>query len=191
MQQDEDLKEKKNKKKHENKSVTKDSVSDNTEEENNIKPEKNKKLLFIIVSVVVFLCVLIGVFFLTPLADWMLGASDPDANKRKLEATEAQAVTYLPLPELTINLKKANGGSRTLTASFDLALKNEDMRKNVNNFVPVIQDQFNGFLREMTESDLEGIVGLERVSQEMLMRINRVVAPFCVQAVLIKNFYIR
>jgi flagellar basal body-associated protein FliL len=190
MPQNEDLKEKKNKKKHEIKNLIKDSVSDDSEEEKEVAPKKTKKLLLIIVSVLFFLCSLIGALFFTPVADLIMGG-DPAAKKKKLAMLAAQDITYLALPEITINLKKVNGLSRTLTASFDLVLKNEDMKKNVNNYVPLIQDQFNAFLREMTESDLEGIVGLERVSEEMLVRINRVVAPFCVQDVLIKNFYIK
>lgn len=171
--------------------VTDDGLEENGETKEGVEPEKSKKMLFIIIGVVAFLFIIIGVFFLTPVSDMLLGEDDPNADKRETEELQAKAVTYLPIPDLTINLKKTRGRSRTLTASFVLALENEDVRKNVNHFIPMVQDQFNTFLREMNVSDLEGISGIERVSQEMLIRINRVVAPFRVKDVLVQKFYIR
>jgi len=120
-----------------------------------------------------------------------MGDVNPDSEKNAAEVLKAKSVTYLPIPELTINLKKTSSRSRTLTASFVLALENENVRKNVNHFIPMIQDQFHTFLREMDVSDLEGMAGIERVSQEMLIRINRVVAPFSVTDLLVQKFYIR
>lgn len=155
------------------------------------KPEKSHKKLFIIIGVVVSLCTLLGVLFFTSLFDLMMGDVNPDSEKNAAEVLQAKSVTYLPIPELTINLKKTSSRSRTLTASFVLALENENVRKNVNHFIPMIQDQFHTFLREMDVSDLEGMAGIERVSQEMLIRINRVVAPFSVTDVLVQKFYIR
>ncbi len=195
MQKDEETEVKENKKQGvsevETTDVTGDMLAEINDEKDDGKPEKSNKMFFIIIGAVVFLFTLIGVFSLTPLGEMVMGGEDLAAERRAAEESQAKAVTYLPIPEITVNLRKTTSPSRTLTASFVLALENEDARKNVNHFMPMIQDQFNAFLHEMEVSDLEGIVGIERVSQEMLIRINRVVAPFSVKDVLVQKFYIR
>ena len=194
MQKDkEKVTEKENKKAKDNEeaTVTDPLLAGQSTEGGRHKPEKSHKKLFIIFGVVVSSCALLGVLFFTSLFDLMMGDVNPDSEKNAAEVLKAKSVTYLPIPELTINLKKTSSRSRTLTASFVLALENENVRKNVNHFIPMIQDQFHTFLREMDVSDLEGMAGIERVSQEMLIRINRVVAPFSVKDVLVQKFYIR
>jgi hypothetical protein len=57
--------------------------------------------------------------------------------------------------------------------------------------VPRVTDQFNGFLREMRTDDLAGSAGAYRLRLELLRRVNLVIAPSQVNAVLIEEMLVQ
>ena len=57
--------------------------------------------------------------------------------------------------------------------------------------VPRVTDQFNGFLRELRTDDLSGSAGAYRLRLELLRRVNLVIAPAQINAVLIEEMLVQ
>ncbi|CAO5674268.1 MAG: hypothetical protein HEEMFOPI_00029 [Holosporales bacterium] len=148
-----------------------------------------KKILIIVGSIII---VVIGIFF-SPIGSKFFkekpttedGLSDEDKAKK------AREITYLPLPETIVNIKNPKGKNTFLKASFVLQIANEKEREHINYFIPLINDQFQTYLREMDVDDIQGAAGIERIRQELLIRINQVITPFKVKEVLVKEFLVQ
>lgn len=56
---------------------------------------------------------------------------------------------------------------------------------------PRIVDTFQVYLRELRPEDLQGSVGVVRLKEELLQRVNAAVAPIEVRAVLFKDFLVQ
>lgn len=160
-----------------------------------VKQKKASNKLMLIIGVSTICAIGGGGIFFTPLGHKLLGKEEnkdikeEKKSEKELEK-EAMDVTFLPLPELTINLRSKDK-TRILRSTFVLAIANEKEREHINHFIPVIVDQFNTFLREMEATDLQGAAGIERISQEMLTRINQITAPLKVKEVLVRDFLIQ
>ena len=57
--------------------------------------------------------------------------------------------------------------------------------------IPRVTDQFNGFLRELRTDDLSGSAGAYRLRLELLRRVNLVIAPMQINAVLIEEMLVQ
>ena len=57
--------------------------------------------------------------------------------------------------------------------------------------IPRVSDQFNGFLRELRTDDLSGSAGAYRLRLELLRRVNLVIAPHQINAVLIEEMLVQ
>ena len=64
------------------------------------------------------------------------------------------------------------------------------MAHDLDENLPRILDQFQGFLRELRPEDLAGSAGAERLRLELLRRVNLVMGEGQVRAVLITQFVI-
>jgi flagellar FliL protein len=177
-----------------------DNDSTNLDEKNIAQKKKFdikqlSKKSWIIIGTVVFVLLLLAVIFFTPIKDKIFSPKvqvDSDENLSDEEkAKKAREVTYLPLPDTVVNLRNAKGRNTFLKASFVLQIHNDKEREHINYFIPVISDQFQTFLREMDVDDIQGAAGIERVRQELLIRINRVIAPFKVKEVLVREFLVQ
>ena len=115
----------------------------------------------------------------------------PETSEEDEKPKMSKSVTFISLPELLVNLKMYQGKASILKATFVLQIANEKDAVELNRFIPVITDQFQTFLREMTIVDLEGASGIERIRQELLVRINQVVKPAKIMEVLVKDFLVQ
>ncbi|MBP9753238.1 MAG: flagellar basal body-associated FliL family protein [Proteobacteria bacterium] len=145
------------------------------------------KPLIIIGSIVVVL----GGVFLSPIGSKLFNNKSEEAISEEERAKKAREITYLPLPETVVNIKNPKGKNTFLKASFTLLISNEKEREHINYFVPLINDQFQTYLREMDVEDIQGAAGIERIRQELLIRINQVITPFKVKEVLVKEFLVQ
>lgn len=168
-------------------------------EETPQKPSGPNKNLIIIVAVLAALIIGGGAFF-------FLSKGKKAEEKKEEEPTaqveeeggssedkdkKAKEKTFLPLPELIVNLKNAKGKNTILRATFVLYMANEKNREHVSHYIPLITDQFQTFLRELDVVDVQGSSGIERIRQELLSRINQIVAPIKVKEVLVKDFLVQ
>jgi flagellar FliL protein len=144
------------------------------------------RILIIVIAVLVFIGISLGVVFLTPVKNMIFPAT-PAAEKE--ENVELLNIIFLQLPEIIINVKQnKNSRFNILKATFMVELINPNDKEAVDHLKPLIIDQFQIYLRELTSSDLEGTAGIERVRNELKRRIVNLVKPIKVRNVLFKEF---
>jgi flagellar protein FliL len=100
-------------------------------------------------------------------------------------------VVFVALPEMLVNITGPDGRPAYLKLKLTLEAPDEATVTVLTEHVPRISDQFNGFLRELRTDDLAGSAGAYRLRLELLRRVNLVVAPAQINAVLIEEMLVQ
>jgi len=100
-------------------------------------------------------------------------------------------VVFVTLPEMLVNITGPDGRPSYLKLKLTLEAPNDETVTAVTERIPRVSDEFNGFLREMRTDDLSGSAGAYRLRLELLRRVNLVVAPQQVNAVLIEEMLVQ
>jgi flagellar FliL protein len=121
------------------------------------------------------------------------------AEKGKGDKPEAGAATvregpdgvvFYTLPAVVVNMQTADGRPTFLKLKLTLELPDESLTETLDPAMPRLNDMFQTFLREMRPEDLSGSQGSYQLRMEILRRVNLVVAPAKVNAVLIEEMLI-
>lgn len=105
--------------------------------------------------------------------------------------TYGEDVVFVALPELLVNITGADGRPAFLKLKLTLEAPDDAAVTALTEHVPRVSDQFNGFLREMRTDDLAGSAGAYRLRLELLRRVNLVIAPAQINAVLIEEMLVQ
>ncbi len=100
-------------------------------------------------------------------------------------------VVFVALPEMLVNITGPEGRPAYLKLRLTLEAPDDAAVAALTEHVPRITDQFNGFLRELRTDDLAGSVGAYRLRLELLRRVNLVIAPAQINAVLIEEMLVQ
>ncbi|MBL8537721.1 MAG: flagellar basal body-associated FliL family protein [Hyphomonadaceae bacterium] len=100
-------------------------------------------------------------------------------------------VIFVSLPEMLVNITGPDGRPAYLKLRLTLEAPDDAAVTALTEHVPRISDQFNGFLREMRTDDLSGSAGAYRLRLELLRRVNLVIAPHQINAVLIEEMLVQ
>lgn len=114
-----------------------------------------------------------------------------EGEKGEGKEGEHAGPAFVDLPEFLVNL---NTGSRQtsflkMTVTLELAKKSDEAVVQAN--MPRVQDSFNTYLRELRASDLYGSAGIYRLREELLVRVNKAVAPAKVNDILFKQMLVQ
>lgn len=99
-------------------------------------------------------------------------------------------VVFYTLPDIVVNMQTADGRPTFLKLKLTFELADADAVEVLNPNIPRMQDMFQTFLRELRPEDLTGSQGSYQLRLEILRRVNLVVAPTKVKAVLIEEMLI-
>jgi flagellar FliL protein len=99
-------------------------------------------------------------------------------------------VVFYTLPDIVVNMQTADGRPTFLKLKLTLELPNHEMAEELTPDMPRMNDMFQTFLREMRPEDLSGSQGSYQLRMEILRRVNLLVAPQKVNAVLIEEMLI-
>ncbi|MDO9223743.1 MAG: flagellar basal body-associated FliL family protein [Caulobacter sp.] len=99
-------------------------------------------------------------------------------------------VIFYTLPDIVVNMQTADGRATFLKLKLTFELPDEETAEVLNPNMPRLQDMFQTFLRELRPEDLQGSQGSYQLRMEILRRVNLVVAPTKVNAVLIEEMLI-
>lgn len=123
-----------------------------------------------------------------------------DKKKKKKDGKEEKGpaevregpdgVTFYTLPNIVVNMQTADGRATFLKLKLTLELPDESAVEVLDPNVPRLQDMFQTFLRELRPEDLAGSQGSYQLRMEILRRVNLVIAPAKVNAVLIEEMLI-
>jgi len=101
-----------------------------------------------------------------------------------------EGVIFYTLPDIVVNMQTADGKATFLKLKLTFELPDEEAAEVLNPNMPRLQDMFQTFLRELRPEDLQGSQGSYQLRMEILRRVNLVVAPTKVNAVLIEEMLI-
>jgi flagellar FliL protein len=117
------------------------------------------------------------------------GASAPGPNGTTI--VHGENVVFVTLPEMLVNISGPGGQPGYLKLKLTLEAPNEEAVSTLTAATPRITDEFNNFLRELRTDDLVGSAGAYRLRLELLRRVNLVIAPQQINAVLIEEMLVQ
>ena len=146
-------------------------------------------------------------FLMAPKAEPQGRRGHKPAKKKKRAATTARAtsrptrtppvitdgpdgVVFYTLPDIVVNMQTADGRPTFLKLKLTLELPDRHVVDALEPARAALQDMFQTFLRELRPEDLAGSQGSYQLRMEILRRVNLVVAPAKVNAVLIEEMLI-
>lgn len=115
------------------------------------------------------------------------GKPDPNAPVIK---DGPDGVVFYTLPDVVVNMQTADGRPSFLKLKLTLELPDHDTAEVLSPNMPRLQDMFQVFLRELRPEDLAGSQGGYQLRQEILRRVNLVIAPSRANAVLIEEMLV-
>ena len=72
-----------------------------------------------------------------------------------------------------------------------LELPEAELVERIKPLMPRVMDAFQTYLRELRPTDLDGSAGLYRLKEELTRRVNAVLAPNHITAVLFKEIVVQ
>lgn len=118
-------------------------------------------------------------------------AAEGGHGKPGAKAAKAGMPTFYELPEFLVNLNTDGKGLSFIKMTVVLEVPNAKDVESLDALQPRVVNDFNTYLRELRSSDLAGSTGLERLREELLMRVNKSVAPVQVSDILFKEIVVQ
>lgn len=118
------------------------------------------------------------------------GKGDKPAEGAATVREGPDGVVFYTLPDIVVNMQTADGRPTFLKLKLTLELPDEALAETLDPAMPRLNDMFQTFLREMRPEDLSGSQGSYQLRMEILRRVNLLVAPAKVNAVLIEEMLI-
>jgi flagellar FliL protein len=124
-------------------------------------------------------------------ATWFLFFRHP-GDEMHADAAPAKPPVFLEVPDMLVNLSGSPGERvQYLKVKIVLEVKEERQVEAIKPTMPRVTDIFQTYLRELRVSDLNGSAGLFRLKEELTRRVNTVISPSQVNAVLFKEIVIQ
>ena len=99
-------------------------------------------------------------------------------------------ILFYTVPNVVVNMQTADGRPTFLKLKLTLEVPNQETVDMLEPNMPRLQDMFQTFLRELRPEDLQGSQGSYQLRTEIQRRVNLVIAPSKVNAVLIEEMLI-
>lgn len=118
------------------------------------------------------------------------GKAGPEDNTAAKITEGPDGIVFYTLPDLVVNMQTADGRPTFLKLKLTFELPDHETAEVIEPNRPRMQDMFTSFLRELRPEDLSGSQGSYQLRMEIQRRVNLVVAPAKVNAVLIEEMLI-
>jgi flagellar protein FliL len=119
------------------------------------------------------------------------GAGEPVPGPNGTTIIQGDGVVFVTMPEMLVNITGPEGRPAYLKLKLTLEAPDDATVTALGEHIPRVTDQFNGFLRELRTDDLSGSAGAYRLRLELLRRVNLVIAPMQINAVLIEEMLVQ
>jgi flagellar FliL protein len=100
-------------------------------------------------------------------------------------------VIFYTMPDMVVNLQSGDGRPTFLKLKLAFEVPDQDSADAIEPNQLRLNDMFQGFLRELRPEDLSGSQGSYQLRMEIQRRVNLVIAPAKVNAVLIQEMLIQ
>lgn len=114
------------------------------------------------------------------------GAKEGEHGEKKGEGeTEGDGLpVFYDVPQILVNLQSDRKRSTFLRLKVSLQLNSEADKDAVAAVLPRVVDSFQMYLRELTRDEMQGTAGLERLREELRLRVSAAIAPIEIKDVL-------
>ena len=100
-------------------------------------------------------------------------------------------IIFYTMPDMVVNLQTSDGRPTFLKLKLAFEVPDQDSADAIEPNQLRLNDMFQGFLRELRPEDLSGSQGSYQLRMEIQRRVNLVIAPAKVNAVLIQEMLIQ
>jgi len=149
-----------------------------------------KLVLFVILPLVLLLATGAGLYFSGLLDSLFAGPAMTEEEALEQQNLSGPGV-YFDMPEMLVNLAAQKRGASFLKISLSMELRDDSDKEVLKRLMPRIIDSFQVYLRELRTDDLSGSAGLQRLREELLIRVNAVARPVVVRDVLFKEMLVQ
>jgi flagellar FliL protein len=126
-------------------------------------------------------------------------SSEEHGETAAAEAGHGVAASELPpehaaffdVPDIIVNIQTADSSPAYLKLAVSLELDSPEARAAIEPVMPRVVDQFQTYLRELRVDDVRGSMGVMRLKEELLRRVNLAAAPTPVRDVLLKEMIVQ
>ncbi len=105
------------------------------------------------------------------------GKEPVHAKAEESERPVSAAALYYELPDMLVDLNSGSSPSNLLKISIALEVEDEATVDRLHTVMPRVMDNFQVYLGELAFEDLSGSAGLDRLSEELLLRVNASIRP--------------
>ena len=113
-------------------------------------------------------------------------------EEKHAEAPAPKPPVFVDVPDILVNLAGLPGERvQYLKIKVVLEVKDEPLVEKIKPTMPRLMDIFQTYLRELRATDLSGSAGLFRLKEELTKRVNAVISPGQVNAVLFKEIVVQ
>jgi flagellar FliL protein len=162
----------------------KEPAEGNVAEAAEVPAPKGKLKLMIAAAAVLLMVVVVA-------ATWFLFFRH-SGDEMRADAAPAKPPVFLEVPDMLVNLSGPPGERvQYLKVKIVLEVKEERQLEAIKPTMPRLTDIFQIYLRELRAGDLNGSAGLFRLKEELTRRVNTVISPSQVNAVLFKEIVIQ
>jgi len=115
------------------------------------------------------------------------------ADGHGVEAAEGGAsdVVFLAMPDVLVNLQSDSKRMRFLKLKVALEAENEKVAAELETMTPRIMDSFQMYLRALSIDEVQGSAGMQRLKDELMVRINHAVHPLRVNDLLVREMLVQ
>ena len=115
------------------------------------------------------------------------GGDKVDPKTQPVIAEGPDGVTYFTLPDVVANIESPDGRASYLKMKLTFEVGDEETVHLLQESMPRINDILQGFMGELRPEDLSSSAGDYQLRLEILRRINLILAPHKINAVLIEE----
>lgn len=98
---------------------------------------------------------------------------------------------FFDVPDIVVNIQSPDSTPTYLKLAVALELEDVAARAAIEPVMPRVVDQFQTYLRELRVEDIRGSMGVMRLKEELLRRVNLAAAPTPVRDVLLKEMIVQ
>jgi len=116
---------------------------------------------------------------------------DAEIKKVKEEEIAQKKQIFHDLDEFIVNLNTEGKSISFMKLKMTFDIEGVDNLKKVEEMMPRIRDVFQIYLRELRPYDVQGSVGLYRLREELLLRVNKIIYPAHINDILFKEIVVQ
>lgn len=112
-------------------------------------------------------------------------------EERQVAEKSEYEIVYYDLKDIIVNLNTGGKMMSFMKLKISLEVSGKDNLNALLKFTPKIKDVFQLYLRELRPEDTRGSVGLYKLKEELMIRVNKIIYPAYINDILFKEILVQ